>query len=133
MTEIEHKLAVMLEFEAAMILIHQHRPVRNRLGGNAEYECQRDQDRFVGFCASGLALAKLAKLQEAIKDLPSGDELRQINDFLTKLNRERNELIAAAQAVIDRWDTPLWKDAPATAEYIARLRKAVTAMDSALL
>ena len=29
---------------------------------------------------------------------------------------------AAAQAVVDRWDTPLWKDAPATAGYIGRLR-----------
>jgi hypothetical protein len=31
----------------------------------------------------------------------------------------------AAQAVIDRWDTPLWKDVPATAEYIGRLRAAL--------
>lgn len=31
-------------------------------------------------------------------------------------------LRAAAQAVVDRWDTPLWKDVPATAEYIGRLR-----------
>ena len=35
------------------------------------------------------------------------------------------DLIAAAQAVVDRWDTPLWKDAPATAEYIGRLRAAL--------
>lgn len=34
----------------------------------------------------------------------------------------RCALIAAAQAVVDRWDTPLWKDVPATAEYIGRLR-----------
>ena len=31
----------------------------------------------------------------------------------------------AAQAVIDRWETPLWKDAPATAVFIADLRKAL--------
>lgn len=31
----------------------------------------------------------------------------------------------AAQALIDRWETPLWKDAPATAEYIHRLRAAL--------
>lgn len=31
----------------------------------------------------------------------------------------------AAQAVIDRWDTPLWKAAPATAVFIADLRNAL--------
>lgn len=36
-------------------------------------------------------------------------------------------LRAAAQAVVDRWDTPLWKDVPATAEYIGRLRASLAA------
>jgi hypothetical protein len=35
------------------------------------------------------------------------------------------ELIAAAKAVVERWDTPLWKDVPHTAEYINRLRAAI--------
>ena len=35
------------------------------------------------------------------------------------------ELLKEAIAVIERWDSPLWKDLPATAEYIRRLRKAV--------
>ena len=35
------------------------------------------------------------------------------------------ELIAAAIAVIERWDTPAWKDVPATANYINDLRDAV--------
>ena len=34
-------------------------------------------------------------------------------------------LQTAAQALIDRWDSPLWKDQPHTAEYIAELRKAL--------
>lgn len=34
-------------------------------------------------------------------------------------------LISAAQAVIDRWHSPAWKDAPHTAEYIARLQAAI--------
>jgi hypothetical protein len=38
-------------------------------------------------------------------------------------------LIKAAQAVIDRWDTPLWKDAPATGRYINDLRKALAAVE----
>lgn len=35
------------------------------------------------------------------------------------------DLRAAAQAVVDRWYTPLWKDAPSTAEFIGRLRAAL--------
>lgn len=35
------------------------------------------------------------------------------------------ELIAASQAVVDRWDTPLWKNVPHTAEFIERLRAAL--------
>lgn len=32
----------------------------------------------------------------------------------------------AAQAVVDRWDSPLWKDVEPTAHVIARLRQALT-------
>ena len=35
------------------------------------------------------------------------------------------KLIEAAQAVIARWDSPLWKDFPHTAEFIHKLREAV--------
>ena len=34
-------------------------------------------------------------------------------------------LQTAAQAVLDRWDSPLWKDQPHTGVYIAELRKAI--------
>ena len=34
-------------------------------------------------------------------------------------------MVAAARAVVERWDTPLWKDAPATAGFINRLRDAL--------
>ncbi len=33
----------------------------------------------------------------------------------------------AAQALIDRWDTPMWKDVPATGEFINALRSALAA------
>jgi len=33
----------------------------------------------------------------------------------------------AAQALIERWDSPAWKDQPHTAEYILTLRKALDA------
>lgn len=35
------------------------------------------------------------------------------------------DILAAAIAVIERWDTPKWKDAPATANYIYALRQSV--------
>ena len=37
----------------------------------------------------------------------------------------QRELIAAAQAVIERWDTPAWRDAPHTAIFINRMRAAI--------
>lgn len=36
-----------------------------------------------------------------------------------------DELLSAAKAVVERWDSPLWKDLPPTAKAIARLRDAV--------
>ena len=36
-----------------------------------------------------------------------------------------SNLIKAAQAVCDRWDSPNWKDQEHTAEFIKRLREAV--------
>ena len=38
-----------------------------------------------------------------------------------------SKLREAAQAVIDRWDTPLWKDVPSTAEFIHALKAALEA------
>jgi hypothetical protein len=35
------------------------------------------------------------------------------------------EMLAAAQAVINRWDTPAWKDAEPTAKAINKLRAAI--------
>ena len=43
------------------------------------------------------------------------------------MNTQKPDLRTAAQAVIDHWETPLWKDAPATAGYIAALRDALAA------
>jgi len=41
-----------------------------------------------------------------------------------------NKVIEAARAVIARWDSPLWKDAPATAVFIGALREAVDSMEA---
>lgn len=44
---------------------------------------------------------------------------------LTTLRKENERIRIAAQAVIDRWDSPKWKDAEPTADVIARLRDAI--------
>jgi len=36
-----------------------------------------------------------------------------------------SDLRKAAQALVDRWDTPAWKDAPHTGQYIDALRAAL--------
>lgn len=38
----------------------------------------------------------------------------------------------AAQAVVDRWDSPLWKDQPNTGEFIQALREALSQPDPVL-
>ena len=38
------------------------------------------------------------------------------------------ELLEALEQIIDRWDTPLWKDATGTAEYINAARKIVASV-----
>ena len=44
---------------------------------------------------------------------------------LSRITKQRDELLNASLAVIDRWHTPSWKDAPATAKYIQQLEHAV--------
>jgi len=53
-------------------------------------------------------------------------------DFCQKLERERDEarealarITEAAQAVVDRWEQPAWKDTEPTAAVIYRLRDAL--------
>jgi hypothetical protein len=40
------------------------------------------------------------------------------------------KLAEAARAVIDRWDSPAWKDAPHTGEYIHALRQALASYEA---
>ena len=51
-------------------------------------------------------------------------------DLATPLNDPRVEaLMKKARAVVDRWDSPLWKDLPHTGESIADLRAAISALE----
>ena len=52
-------------------------------------------------------------------------ELQQNN--ADNLRQQLADLKQSAQAVINRWDTPLWKDTRHTGEYINALRAAIAA------
>ena len=45
-----------------------------------------------------------------------------VHGQLSEVARELIALRMASRSVIARWDSPLWKDLPATAGYIAALR-----------
>jgi len=51
---------------------------------------------------------------------------------MTDLSEENWRLREAAQALVQRWDTPGWKDAPATGAYINALRAALDRQCAAL-
>jgi hypothetical protein len=54
-------------------------------------------------------------------------------DTLERQAAEIERLREAAQAVIDRWEAPRWKDVPATAVFIANLKATLTGEDTATL
>jgi hypothetical protein len=57
------------------------------------------------------------------------DERRKCESLRQQLAKPADaRLIKAAKAVVERWETPLWKDAPATQEYIYKLRDALNAI-----
>jgi len=67
---------------------------------------------------------ELSELQRRLHDAhSSADGLRNRID---ELERENAKLRKSAQAVIDRWETPLWKEAEPTAAVIYRLRDLIT-------
>ena len=67
-------------------------------------------------------------LKAAIAKLPLGVKIGAQPDH----SEQHLELVSAARAVVERWDTPLWKDAPATAGFINRLRDALPAIEGKL-
>lgn len=50
-------------------------------------------------------------------------------ETVNALQERYGELLSAAKAVIERWNSPLWGDLPPTAEVIARLRDAVVKVE----
>lgn len=56
---------------------------------------------------------------------PSGKSEDEARAAWNRRPAPASDLRAAAQAVVDRWDSPQWKDEPHTAEFINRLRRAL--------
>jgi hypothetical protein len=69
----------------------------------------------------------LRKLQACARQDPQAlaEGITEIADERDRLKAINAELVEVAQAVVDRWESPLWKDLPATAGYIAGLRAAI--------
>ena len=92
-------------------------------------------------------------IDEAIKAMEELNEWRTlmswggtpeiINDFIKgqqsriyaaqEAEEQRDRLAEVAQAVWDRWETPLWKDHPPTALVMNKLRDALTAVEGGRL
>ena len=57
--------------------------------------------------------------------IDAGETMKICFDRLTK---QRDDLLAAGRDVVNRWDSPLWKDQPHTAEFIDALREAIASV-----
>lgn len=50
------------------------------------------------------------------------EENKNLENTLVDLQHQHNQLQELSQAIVNRWETPLWKDCKPTAEYIYALR-----------
>jgi hypothetical protein len=57
-------------------------------------------------------------------------KLPQLERELAEAKKQRDRLAVAARAVVDRWETPLWKDAPHTGQFIRALADALDALNA---
>jgi hypothetical protein len=56
------------------------------------------------------------------------DKRQDLEKQLSAITEQRDRLAEVAQAVWDRWETPLWKDHPPTALVMNKLRDALAAV-----
>ena len=73
------------------------------------------------------AQSKIENQAERIKYL-EGATNHATGTPLSKMREQRDRLAEVAQAVWDRWETPLWKDHPPTALVMNKLRDALAAV-----
>lgn len=57
------------------------------------------------------------------------DHMASLEESILRLAKQRDDLLAAGRAVVARWDSPLWKDQPHTAEFIQALREAIASVE----
>lgn len=137
--ELEHQAAIGRRAVLGLRALEWSRPVIDRNGflGRGRIECGRGRES--GHTEKCAAAAILRDAEQAsgqgILD-SSAPELGNSREILDSSNRVRDatkmaeqqarisELLAASDALIERWHTPLWRDAKPTAEYIAALRLA---------
>ena len=53
-------------------------------------------------------------------------EINSLKERVEELQADNNQLRAAGQAVVERWDSPNWSDGTHTRDYIDALRKALS-------
>jgi hypothetical protein len=63
------------------------------------------------------------ELQKLRAERPDEWQMDRLIRAAVDLELEKSQLLTAAQAVIDRWDTPNWKDVEPTAKVISELRE----------
>jgi len=72
------------------------------------------------------------ELAEARDQLAGAGKLMKACDVLVRdlaeARKQRDTLAEAAQAVVDRWDAPTWKDLEPTAKVMNALRNALAAV-----
>jgi hypothetical protein len=63
------------------------------------------------------------ELQKLRAERPDEWQMDRLIRAAVGLELEKSQLLTTAQAVIDRWDTPNWKDVEPTAKVISELRE----------
>jgi len=92
-------------------------------------ECMSGETRYTDMVHYSFAQQLERELAEAREE-----NKRLIQDMIlhermaSTFQDERDRLAEAGQAVVDRWHTPLWKDAPHTAGFIQNLADALAAV-----
>jgi len=67
----------------------------------------------------------LTVLRGCLEHPDAGDAISALQHAIAQPAKPATALTEAAQAVVARWDTPLWKDVPATGGFINALRDAL--------
>lgn len=73
------------------------------------------------------AARSIQTLPQAMGYVPA-EKMEEIERELAETRAQRDRLVKAGKALVDRWETPFWKDVPATAKFIRSLADAIAAV-----